>query len=291
MKKNLYKILLVFGILIFQILAMGKMEAAQKTPLDSDKNFAYIESHMGVRSYVDLRTVKILRNDPPYFSVSGNIVLYSVDRNKVYKTSDSTHFYDALAYKTYVKNKSTGGDWSKDDVKLDSARRYADAFFKAAFGREFYGKNFRVSQNLHNPVRNLEYARIALGGIQYGSDKNRVRSIYGNPDKIKEYDSRNTPSMYEGYVEEWTYGNSFEIIFENGIAIYVHSSGKNGIKTPDGIAVGDDVRKLYRTYGTAESTSGFKDGVSYIYRNDDNDVCMAFWVKDDRIVEIRILIE
>ena len=155
MKKNLYKILLVFGILILQMLAMSKMEAAQKTPLDNDKNFAYIESHMGVRSYVDLRTVKILRNDPPYFTVNGNIVLYSTDGNKIYKTLNTTRFYNALSYRSYVKSQNTGDDWSKDNVRLDSARRHADAFFKAAFGREFYGKNFRVSQNLHSPVRNL----------------------------------------------------------------------------------------------------------------------------------------
>lgn len=292
MTKFFYQIFLVLGIVILSMVAVGKIEAAPKTPLDNDKNFYYIDSHMGITSYLDLRTLNILKNDPPYFMISGKIVRYSIDKNKVHEIIEDTRFYDALSYRSYVKNKYTSGDWVKDNVKIYRARRYADVFFKAAFGRDFYSENFGIDKRRrYSHIKNIDYNQIALGGIQIGSDKNRVRSIYGNPDKIKEHDNRSSRRMYQGYIEKWTYGDSFEIVFINGIAEYIHSSGKNGIKTPDGIAVGDDIRKLYRTYGTAKRISSGKDGGSYIYRNDDNDVCMAFWVKDDKIIEIRILIE
>ena len=287
MKKYILIFSLIAGIIVTQVVITSIVEAAT-TPYDNNNNFAYIESHMRVSSYLDLRTIKILKNDPPYYMISGNIIHYSIDRNMISDTLNITQFYNAISYETYTKSKYTNNDWSKNNVKLDSNRRYADKFFKAAFGRDFYGKSFGFQKNgRFANVKNIAYSRMALGGIQLGSTKDRVRSIYGNPNNTKEYDSRNTRSMYDGYIEEWTYGNSFKITFVNGKIDNIKSTAKNGIKTPDSISVGDDIRKLYKTYGTAKRS----DGTSHIYYNDYNDVCMAFWVKDDKITEIRILIE
>lgn len=288
MKKFIFIFYLIAGIIIAQIVTTSIVEAA--TPYDNNRNFAYVESHMGVSSYLDLRTMKILGNDPPYYMVSGNIILYSIDNNKVGEVINITHFYNAISYESYAKSKYTKNDWSKDNVKLDSDRRYADAFFKAAFGRDFYGKSFGFQKNgRFANVKNIAYNRIALGGIQIGSTKDRVRSIYGNPNSIKEHDDRNTRSMYDGYVEEWTYGNSFKIIFVNGKVDSISSMAKNGIKTPEGIAVGDDIRKLYKTYGTANRIAG--DGIYNYYSIDYYYLCISFKVKNDKIVSISILVE
>ena len=289
MKKFILILSLVAGIIIAQILITSKTGAAATTPYDNNRNFAYIESHMGISSYLDLRTVKILRNDPPYYMISGDVIQYNIDHNRVYETLNITHFYNAISYETYTKNKYTNNDWSKDNVKLDSNRRYADSLFKAAFGKDFYGKSFGFQKNgRFANVKNIAYSRMALGGIQLGSTKDRVRSIYGNSNNVKAYEDH---GYWNGYVEEWIYGDSFKVIFVNGHVLYINSSAKNGIKTPDGISVGDDIRKLYRTYGTAKRIAGIKGGISYIYYNDINDVNMYFGVIDDKITVIGILIE
>ena len=85
----------------------------------------------------------------------------------------------------------------------------------------------------------------------------------------------------------WTYGNSFEITFVDRYTLYIDSTAKNGIKTPEGISVGDDIRKLYGIYGPAKKVT---DSASHIYYNDSNDVYMAFSVKNDKIIAIKILI-
>ena len=293
MKKYILIFSLIAGIIVTQVVITSRVSAT--TPYDNNKNFAYAGSGMGTRFYLDLRTVKILMNDPPYYMINGDVIHFDVDHNRVYKTINMTHFYNAISYETYIKSEYTNNNWSKCEIRGDysvpsSNRKFADVFFKAAFGRDFYGESFGIQKNLRFAnVKNIEYSRMALGGIQLGSTKERVRATYGNPNSIKEHDDRNTRSMYDGYVEEWTYGNSFKIIFVNGYAEDISSTAKNGIKTPDGISVGDDIRKLYKTFGTANRVTG--NGRYTYYSIEYYYLCISFAVKDDKIISIDILVE
>ena len=270
MRKTFWSVLICAAV----ILSSG---IANANPAE-DPNFVYVWHNM----YLDLRTVNVDENSPPYFVISGVIGNRGV-----------TLKFDELAQLTFYRDKS--GQWKCDNVfgtysVPTESRKYADALFKAAFGRNFYGDNFtRRATGIDPAVPDTAINRIALGGIELGATPERVRSIYGNPDGVKKLVGRDVSFWGGQSGESWTYGNSFGITFIDGHALLISSSAQNGLKTPDGISVGDTAAKLYRTYGRAAKYSETKDGKLYVYKNGHR--CLSFKVNGDKITSISIFVE
>lgn len=262
------------------------VSVAGANPYASDKNFVYVYYN----SYLDLRTVSVQKSSPPYFIVKGDIVHVDTKSNTASLYADITIKFDLLAHRTFHRNNKTGnwklGNTFGTSSEETSNRKIADALFKAAFGREFYGENFsRNRLGINESVPALSMARIALGGIQLGASPERVRSIYGSPDKIRHLAGRDLRFWGGNSGEIWSYGTSFEITFIDGTARVVTSKMVNGIKTPDGISVGDDAGKLWRTYGRAYSSTQN----AYLYRN--LSVFMKFTMGGEKISEISIFVD
>lgn len=265
---------------------MLSASAVSANPYAGDKNFVYVYYN----SYLDLRTVSVQKNSPPYFIVKGDIVHVDTKSNTASLYADITIKFDLLAHRTFHRNNKMGnwklGNTFGTSSEETSNRKIADALFKAAFGQEFYGGNFsRNRLGINESVPALSMDRIALGGIQLGASPERVRSIYGSPDKIRHLTWRDLRFWGGSIGEVWNYGNSFEITFIDGTARVVTSKASNGIKTADGISVGDDAGKLWRTYGRAYSST--KD--AYLYRN--LSVFMKFTMSGEKISEISIFVE
>lgn len=255
-------------------------------PYASDKNFVYVYYN----SYLDLRTVSVQKNSPPYFIVEGDIVHVDTKSNTASLYADITIKFDLLAHRTFNHNNKTGnwklGNTFGTSSEETSNRKIADALFKAAFGREFYGENFsRNRLGINESVPALSMNRLALGGIQIGASFERVRSIYGSPNNVKRLVGRDLRFWDGNSGEVWSYGNSFEITFIDGTVRLITSKASNGIKTADGISVGDDAGKLWRTYGRAYSS--MKN--AYLYRN--SFIYLKFTMSGEKISEISIFVD
>ena len=102
------------------------------------------------------------------------------------------------------------------------------------------------------PVAKFPYVafdRIAIGGIQpMTSTQDYVRSVYGEPNKIKKMDKTGKFSDIP-ITETWDYGETFSISFAEDKVFNLVSKGPNGLSTPDGIKVGDDESKVISSYG------------------------------------------
>ena len=110
----------------------------------------------------------------------------------------------------------------------------------------------------------ISFDRLAIGGVQIRASKDFVRSIYGEPIKIDDYRqyqkyNPNTPD------EVWIYKDNFAVYFFNDIVCQVNSEGRNGLKTPDKIQVGDSEAKMIAAYG-----KGKKLGTRYQYKGEQN---------------------
>ncbi len=120
--------------------------------------------------------------------------------------------------------------------------------------------------------------RAAIGGIAIGSKVEYVESIYGAPDKILESDARTV---------EWYYGETFQIRFTDGRAVFVCSSANNGLNTPDDVGVGMKGRLIKKVFGRPSEKFKFDRRKVYVY-----DVKgagqMMFVLNGDWITEIRL---
>lgn len=89
----------------------------------------------------------------------------------------------------------------------------------------------------------LDKEHFVVGGVGLDSTPEYVESIYGAPDDVK---YGHGPF---GDITHWYYGDSFSIGFVDGVATYIDVTDNNGIKTVDGIQVGDTRVKVEQTYG------------------------------------------
>lgn len=120
-------------------------------------------------------------------------------------------------------------------------------------------------------------AQVALGGITYRSDINRVIRIYGRPSKI----------MSSGSIYCW--GTSFEVFNDSGKVMGITTTANNGIETPAGIHVGMAESVITQTYGRAEDTGTDSSGRKYYGYSSSNNGCFIFRTKNGKIVEIDIV--
>lgn len=103
----------------------------------------------------------------------------------------------------------------------------------------------------------LDEEHFVVGGVGLDSTPEYVESIYGTPDNIK---LGHGPF---GDVTHWYYGSSFSIGFLDGVATYIDVTDKNGIKTIDGIQVGDTRVKVEQTYGQPTRFNYFRKEKCY----------------------------
>lgn len=104
-------------------------------------------------------------------------------------------------------------------------------------------------------------AEVAIGGVQIGSSMDYVRSIYGEPTHVK---NKSSVGPFGASVE-WTYGDSFKITFGDGQAYDVETSANNGIKTPAGFTVGQNIDLVLNYFGK-DAADVTKDGSKKQYR-------------------------
>lgn len=103
----------------------------------------------------------------------------------------------------------------------------------------------------------LDKEHFVVGGIGLDSTPEYVESIYGAPDDVK---YGHGPF---GDITHWYYGDSFSIGFVDGVATYIDVTDNNGIKTVDGIQVGDIREKVEQTYGMPLHFNYFRKQRSY----------------------------
>ena len=103
-----------------------------------------------------------------------------------------------------------------------------------------------------NETRFIPKSEVALGGIQLGATTEHVKSVYGEPTRIR-IDKRpvygDAVRTHENVIV-WEYGSTLTFKFEprNEKVYYIETTGNNGIKTPSGFSVGDklvDVCKYF----------------------------------------------
>lgn len=128
----------------------------------------------------------------------------------------------------------------------------------------------------------IDTDRAAIGGIAIGSKIEYVRSIYGEPTKIGR--SPNGNSI------DWYYGDTFQITFADGRAVFVCSSGNNGLNTPDDVGVGMKARRVKKVFGRPSEKLKFDKREVYVYEGA-GDWQMIFVLNGDWIKEIRLTAE
>ena len=133
-------------------------------------------------------------------------------------------------------------------------------------------------------------SEATLGGITVGMNTSDVTNIYGEPAKISPLKAGNGLS---DNAECWLYGDSFEIIFDKGIVVFVSTKANNGIATPSGLTVGSkmfDVRRYYgQTYNDYPRDSYSYNGIEYaLYNVDYSALAIEFGYKDGKTCSIKI---
>ena len=124
----------------------------------------------------------------------------------------------------------------------------------------------------------IDTDRAALGGITIGSKIDYVRSIYGDPNKVRELNG----------AVEWYYGDTFQINFVEGRATFVCSSGPNGLNTPDDVGVGMKARRATKVFGRPNEKLKFEKRQMYVYKGA-GDWQMLIVINDGWITEIRLV--
>lgn len=102
------------------------------------------------------------------------------------------------------------------------------------------------------PWKEIPEEDIAVGGINLGTTRDYVQSVYGEPDNIERKNLNYGSEII--HLEINRYGTSFFVTYDldTNRVVEVKSTGNNGLKVPAGFAVGDnisDVRKYYNGAG------------------------------------------
>ena len=125
----------------------------------------------------------------------------------------------------------------------------------------------------------IDEDHAAIGGITLGSRTEYVESIYGAPNKILETE--------DGRAVEWYYGDTFQMRFVDDRAVFVCSSGNNGLNTPDDVGVGMKSRLIKKIFGRPNEK--FKFDLRQVYVYDIKGAGrMMFVLNDGWITEIRL---
>lgn len=124
---------------------------------------------------------------------------------------------------------------------------------------------------------------VSIGGIAFNSSDSYVRSVYGAPTNIRQ----NFNHLYGENTVIYSYNDSLLITFVKNKATFLTSKTKNGLKTQQGIAVGDSFEKVLNTYGNPIS-SFRRDGLecNYFGNNVGYGIGYMFSVLNGKVVKI-----
>ena len=110
-----------------------------------------------------------------------------------------------------------------------------------------------LSAFAYSPISYIGNGHIAIGGVSLTSTEAYVQSIYGEPDKVSyEYDPVTVDTVHIA-----NYGNSFFITYNRkGGVLEVRTTANNGLKTPAGFSVGQDISMVADYFSPSELRKG-----------------------------------
>lgn len=112
-------------------------------------------------------------------------------------------------------------------------------------------------------------SEIGIGGITFHASADYVKNIYGEPDNVT---TTYNHALWSGKIDNYYYGDSFQIVLRNDQVIWLGSTANNGLATPAGIKVGMKASTLTDVYATGKAYRDRYGNVeSYYYRSDDDE--------------------
>jgi len=115
----------------------------------------------------------------------------------------------------------------------------------------------------------IEVTEIGIGGIPYHASADYIKSIYGEPDNVT---TTHNHALWSGKIDNYYYGDSFQIVLRNDQVIWLGSTANNGLATPAGIKVGMKASMLTDVYATgAPRRDRYGNIISYYYRSIQNE--------------------
>ncbi len=105
-------------------------------------------------------------------------------------------------------------------------------------------------------------SEMAIGGVTPGSPLSYVESIYGSPDRTENI-VNNQHRQYEAY---WGKGYKMKVL-SNGNVNEITTYANNGLGTPAGLAVGQNIQVMYDLYGSPTDTNKMGGYIRHNYRN------------------------
>lgn len=121
-----------------------------------------------------------------------------------------------------------------------------------------------LSSLISGSVFAMPTSEMAIGGVTPGSPLSYVENIYGNPDRTEKV----VNNLYRQYEAYWGKGYKMKVL-SNGNVNAITTYANNGLGTPAGLAVGQNIQVMYDLYGSPATTNNFKrDGyIRHHYRN------------------------
>lgn len=93
---------------------------------------------------------------------------------------------------------------------------------------------------------------IAIGGVMLTSTEDYVQSIYGTPDNFSYSNNAVWGNMHTAQ-----YGKSFFVTYDiDGKVVEVKTTANNGLKTPSGFTVGQDISLVTNYFSPAALRKG-----------------------------------
>ncbi|MBR1396198.1 MAG: hypothetical protein IJ563_01515 [Selenomonadaceae bacterium] len=145
-----------------------------------------------------------------------------------------------------------------------------------------------INSSICAAMKSIKVEQAAIGGIAVNSSAEYIKSIYGDPNKMRSSVIKNSTDNQSIQAETWYYGDTFQIDLVDGVAVSVVSSGNNGLATPDGITVGMKKRNMTSKYGKPSQLDKYDKRAIYTYKINDK-LQMIFITRDNIIVEMRMI--
>lgn len=111
---------------------------------DDNPNYMYVTTSHGGTHYLNLKTIDVIKYQPPQYQIAGSFVHVTTQDDGTEKVTNRyvLLLFDWDAKETFHKDKY--GNWEKSSTDGDSTaatvnRKFADALFRAAYNMDFYG--------------------------------------------------------------------------------------------------------------------------------------------------------
>ena len=237
-------------------------------PFENNPNYIKMYEGSVPILYLDKNSVSVERYEPPIYEISCDTPLYDKYSHKAMRDGSRNLIrYNFDTKQVWIYNR-TQNRWYEQDVD-GASKDYKKLFnevFEIAYNMKFYG--------------GISDDRIAIGGIcPLAVTADYIKSIYGEPTEI-------IKAKVHGTNDLWKYNDTLQIyVGEKNSILLIRSSGNNGLKTPDGIGVGDKIFTVLAKYGPAWVSPPNKGDGSYWYQGSHN-CLLVFNVKKGIVTSI-----